>query len=301
MLGSGPILLTGIHGQVGHELQQTLPSLGPVIGLSREQLDLRDEDAIRRVVRAVNPAVIVNPAAYTAVDKAEAERELAFSVNAEAPRILAEEAARANAVLIHFSTDYVFDGSKTMPYIETDETCPLGVYGESKLAGELAIQHVGLPHVILRTSWVYGARGRNFLRTIVRLAQERAELRIVDDQTGAPTSSRSLANATAVLLNDWHEDLSGVYHLTCAGETTWYGFAQAILRFYEAHRASRGWPELKVHADEIRAITTQEFPTPAMRPAYSVLSNSKIMLACHIAMPLWSEALSSVMRELELP
>ncbi|HEU4707711.1 MAG TPA: dTDP-4-dehydrorhamnose reductase [Methylophilaceae bacterium] len=300
MLEPGPILLTGINGQVGHELQQTLVSLGPVVGLDRGQLDLRDEEAIRRVVREVKPTIIVNPAAYTAVDKAESERDLAFAINAEAPRILAEEAARGNAILIHFSTDYVFDGSKTTPYIETDETSPLGVYGESKLAGELAIQNVGLPHMILRTSWVYGARGRNFLRTIVKLAQERDELSIVDDQTGAPTSSRSLANATAVLLNDWQEDMSGVYHLTCAGETTWYGFAQAILRFYEAYRAARSWPELKVHADEIKAITTEEFPTSATRPAYSVLSNSKIMLACHIAMPLWSEALSAVMRELEL-
>lgn len=300
MPGARPILLTGINGQVGHELKQTLSSLGQVIGLDRSQLDLRDTDAIRRAIGELKPRAIVNPAAYTAVDLAESEPELAFAINADAPRVMAEEAAKLDALFIHYSSDYVFDGRKTMPYAETDDTGPMGIYGQSKLAGEQAIRAVGLPHLILRTSWVYGPRGRNFLRTVIRLALERDELKIVDDQIGAPTSSRSIANATAVMLNDWQADNSGTYHLTCAGETSWYGFAQAILRFYEAHRVARGWPALKVHADEISAITTAEFPTPAARPAYSVLSNSKIMIAYHIAMPLWSEALSAVMRELEL-
>ncbi|HZV62789.1 MAG TPA: dTDP-4-dehydrorhamnose reductase [Methylophilaceae bacterium] len=297
MLG-GPILLTGVNGQVGHELQLTLAPLGQVISVAREQLDLTNQDAIRYAIREIKPSVIVNPAAYTAVDKAESEPDLAFAVNAEAPRVMAEEAACLDAILIHFSTDYVFDGSKTSPYIETDETNPLGVYGSSKLAGEEAIRAVGVQHLILRTSWVYGSRGRNFLRTIIKLAQEREELRIVADQIGAPTSSRAIANATAVMLSDWQAEKSGTYHLTCTGEVSWYGFAQAILRFYEAHRAGQGWPSLKVQADAVRAITTAEYPTLAARPAYSVLNNAKMLMGFHISMPLWSEALSAVMREL---
>jgi dTDP-4-dehydrorhamnose reductase len=175
----------------------------------------------------------------------------------------------------------------------------VGIYGKSKLAGERAIEAVGLPHLILRTSWVYGARGKNFLRTIIRLAQERDELKVVADQAGTPTSSRAIANATAVMLDSWQQDKSGVYHLTCAGETSWNGFAQAILRFYEAQRVAQGWPALRVQADQIAAITTAEFPTPAVRPAYSVLNNMKILMAFQISMPLWSEALSAVMRELK--
>lgn len=298
MLRSGQILLTGVNGQVGHELQQTLSSLGNVTVLDRNRLDLADSDAIRHMVREVRPAVIVNPAAYTAVDKAESEPELAFAINAVAPGVLAEEAARCNALLVHYSTDYVFDGRKQSPYAETDETNPLGVYGKSKLAGEEAIRAVGAPHLILRTSWVYGPNGRNFLRTIIRLAQEREELRVVADQLGSPTSSRAIANATAVMLGNWQEEKSGTYHVTCAGETSWYGFAQAILRFYEAHRAARDWPQLKVNADDLQAITTSEYPTPAARPAYSVLNNAKLQLAFQISMPMWSEALSAVMREL---
>lgn len=301
MLRSGPILITGVNGQVGHELQQTLSSLGIVTALDRSRLDLADPDAIRSLVQEVKPAVIVNPAAYTAVDKAESEPELAFAINAVAPGVLAEEAARCGALLVHYSTDYVFDGCKRLPYAESDETNPLGVYGQSKLAGEQAIRAVGAPHLILRTSWVYGPRGRNFLRTIIQLAQQREELRIVADQMGAPTSSRAIANAAAVMLGGWQEEKSGTYHLTCAGETSWYGFAQAILRFYEAHRATQGWPQLKVNADGLQAITTAEYPTPAARPAYSVLNNAKLQLAFQVSMPMWSEALSAVMRDLEMP
>ncbi|HYG31488.1 MAG TPA: dTDP-4-dehydrorhamnose reductase [Methylophilaceae bacterium] len=300
MPATGPIFLTGVNGQVGHELQQTLAPLGSVVSLTRSQLDLADSDAIRRVIREIKPAVIVNPAAYTAVDKAESEPELAFAINAAAPAVMAEEAAHLNALFIHYSTDYVFDGSKTMPYGEQDATNPLGVYGQSKLAGEEAIRAVGANHLILRTSWVYGATGRNFLRTIIRLAQERDELEVVADQLGGPTSSRAVANATAVMLENWQQEKSGTYHLTCAGETSWHGFAQAILRFYEAHRAARGWPPLKVQADALHAITTAEYPTPAARPAYSVLNNAKVLMSFGISMPLWSEALSSVIRELKL-
>lgn len=301
MPGSGPILLTGINGQVGFELQQTLAPLKPIIGITRTQLDLADADAIRRVIREIKPSVIVNAAAYTAVDKAESEPELAYAVNAVAPGIMAEEAARLNAALIHYSTDYVFDGNKTSPYVETDETNPLCIYGKSKLTGEQAIQAVGLPHLILRTSWVYGARGKNFLRTMIRLAQEREELKVVADQLGAPTSCRAIANATAVMLSNWDESKSGIYHLTCSGETSWYGFTQAILRFYEAQRAAQGWPPLRVHADDVTAITTADFPTVAARPAYSVMNNSKVLITFQISMPLWSEALSAVMRELRVP
>lgn len=293
----GPILLTGVNGQVGYELLQTLAPLGRVISVSREQLDLTDQDAIRRVIRETKPSVIVNAAAYTAVDKAESEPELVFAVNAHAPGTMAQEAARLNATLIHYSTDYVFDGSKTSPYTETDETNPLGIYGRSKLAGEEAIRAVGGQHLILRTSWVYGARGRNFLRTIIKLAQERDELKIVMDQIGAPTSSRAIANATAVILGAWHPEKIGTYHLTCAGEVSWHGFAQAILRFYEAFRASQNWPPLKVQADALLAISTAEYPTLAARPLYSVLNTAKLLMNFHISMPLWSEALSAVMRE----
>ncbi len=249
-------------------------------------------------MQEVKPAIIVNPAAYTAVDLAESEPNKAHAINAVAPGLLAEEAARCGALFVHYSTDYVFDGSKRSPYTETDVTHPLGVYGSSKLAGEEAIRDVGAAHLILRTSWVYGPRGRNFLRTVIRLAQERDELKIVADQLGAPTSSRAIANATAVMLDNWHEEKSGTYHLSCAGETSWYGFAQAILRFYEAQRAAQGWAPLKVSADRVQPITTAEYPTPARRPAYSVLNNAKMQLAFHFSMPLWSEALSAVMRDL---
>lgn len=301
MLGPGPILLIGTNGQVGHELQQTLAPLKPVISLDRSQLDLTDIDAIQRVIRDIKPSVIVNAAAYTAVDKAESEPELAFAVNAIAPGIMAEEAARLDVPLVHYSTDYVFDGSKTSPYIETDEANPQSVYGRSKLAGEQAIQAAGPPHLILRTSWVYGSRGKNFLLTMLRLGREREELKVVADQMGTPTSCRSIANATAIMLDGWDASKSGIYHLTCAGETSWHGFAQAILRFYEAQRVAHDWPLLKAHAEDVMAISTADFPTAAVRPAYSVMNNTKVLLAFQISMPLWSEALSAVMRELRIP
>ena len=300
MLGPGPILLIGNNGQVGYELQQTLAPLKPVIGLDRTRLDLTDADAIRRIIRDTKPSVIVNAAAYTAVDKAESEPELAFTVNAIAPGVMAEEAARLDVPLIHYSTDYVFDGRKTSPYVESDATNPQSVYGKSKLAGEQAIQAVDLPHLILRTSWVYGSRGKNFLLTMLRLAREREELKVVADQMGTPTSCRSIANATAIMLDGWDEGKSGTYHLTCAGETSWHGFAQAILRFYEAQRAAYDWLPLRVHAEDIVAIPTADFPTAAARPAYSVMNNTKILLAFQISMPLWSEALSAVVRELRV-
>lgn len=296
----GPILVTGISGQVGFELQQTLSSLGTVIGLARAELDLADDQAIRRVIREVQPSAIINPAAYTAVDKAESEPELAFAINGIAPGVMAEEAATLDIPFIHYSTDYVFDGSKTMPYLESDDPNPLGVYGKSKLAGEEAIRAAGGQYAILRTSWVYGPRGKNFLRTIINLAQQRDELKVVADQVGAPTSSRAIANATAMILSQWDEGKSGTYHLTCAGQTSWHGFAQAILRLYHVQHEVRGWPPLRVQAEDVQPISTAEYPTAAPRPANSVLANIKVFEAFHISMPLWSEALSAVLRELEI-
>jgi dTDP-4-dehydrorhamnose reductase len=289
------ILLTGANGQVGYELQHALAVLGNVIALERSQLDLSDADAIRRVVREIKPDLIVNPAAYTAVDKAEAEPELAMVINAVAPGVLAEEAVRLDAPLVHYSTDYVYDGAKSSPYVETDSTNPLSVYGKSKLAGENAIRAVGLPHLMLRTSWVYGARGKNFLRTILRLAAEREQLRVVSDQIGAPTWSRSIAEATLVALNNWNEGLSGTYHLTCAGQTSWYGFAREIVKEYEMRCASRGWPKLRTTVAAIKAIKTTEYPTPAPRPANSRLDCTKIKHDFPVAVPDWREALRQVL------
>ena len=289
------ILLTGANGQVGYELQYSLAVLGNVIALGRSQLDLLDAAAIRRVVRETKPNLIVNPAAYTAVDKAESEPELAMAINTVAPGVLAEEAARLKVPLVHYSTDYVYDGAKLSPYVETDSTNPLSVYGKSKLAGENAIRAIGLPHLMLRTSWVYGARGKNFLRTILRLAAEREQLRVVSDQIGAPTWSRSIAEATLAALNNWNEGLSGTYHLACAGQTSWYGFAREIVKGYEMHYESRGWPKLRAKVAGIEAIKTAEYPTPAPRPANSRLDCTKIKHDLSVTMPDWREALRQVL------
>lgn len=291
----GTILLTGINGQVGFELQHTLSVLGRAVALGRGQLDLSDTDAIRRVVREIKPDLIINPAAYTAVDKAESEPELAFAINAKAPAVLAEEAARLGAMLVHYSTDYVYDGTKSSPYEETDAINPLSVYGKSKLAGDVAIQAVGLPHLILRTSWVYGGRGKNFLQTILRLASEREQLRVVGDQVGAPTWSRTIAESTASALLNWDESKSGTYHLTGAGETSWHGFALAIVEEYEALRKAHDWPSLKAGAANIEAITSADYPTPAPRPANSRMDCTKFAKAFSVVMPDWREALKEVL------
>lgn len=295
----GTIMLTGINGQVGQELQRTLLVLGRPRALNRSQLDLSDAAAVRRVVREIKPDLIINPAAYTAVDKAESEPELAFAINATAPGVLAEEAAKLGAMLVHYSTDYVYDGTKPLPYVETDVTNPLSVYGKSKLAGEEAIRKVGLPYLILRTSWVYGAHGKNFLRTILRLAAEREQLRVVNDQVGAPTSSRTIAEATASVLLNWDESKSGTYHLTNAGYTSWHGFAQAILREHEALRDLRHWPALKISASNIEAISTAEYPTSAPRPANSRMDCAKLCKVFSQVVPDWRDALSLSMAELE--
>jgi dTDP-4-dehydrorhamnose reductase len=282
------ILITGANGQVGWELQRTLAPLGEVVALGHADLDLSNPDAIRQAMRQIAPDLIVNAAAYTAVDRAEQERDLAHAVNAVAPGVLAEEAKHLNAALVHYSTDYIFDGSKGSPYVEIDAPNPMSVYGVTKLAGEKAISAVGCPHLILRTSWVYGARGKNFLLTIQRLAQERDELRVVDDQLGAPTWSRMIAESTAAIVNqclhkgsvaDMLRDKGGLYHLTAAGNTSWFGFASEIVKHLD--KPPRMTP-----------IGTAEYPLPAPRPAYSVMSNNKLTRTFGIALPDWKRALA---------
>ena len=293
------ILLTGVNGQVGHALASRLPALGHVIPLDRSQLDLSNVDAIRKLVQATKPDLIINPAAYTAVDKAESEPELAHAINAQAPGMLAEAAAEVGALLVHYSTDYVFDGSKTSPYLETDATNPLGVYGASKLAGEQAIQASTAPHLILRTSWVYGSYGKNFLRTILKLAMERESLSIVADQFGAPTSSASIADATISVLQNWDSSKSGIYHLSNQGVTSWHGFAQEIVRQYKAIHTSTSYPTLKISPEAIKAITTAEYLTPAKRPANSRMNGEKLRKAFDVVLPDWQLALAAVIRTLD--
>lgn len=296
------ILLTGVNGQVGHALKHVLLAntsfSDAFVALDRSQLDLSRVDEIRRVVQTVQPDLIINPAAYTAVDKAETEPELAYAINVTAPQVLAEEAASIGAKLIQFSTDYVYNGKKSSPYLETDATEPLSVYGKSKLAGEDAIRAVGLPHLIFRTSWVYGAYGKNFLKTILCLAGERDELRIVADQFGAPTSSHSIAEATLSVLTRWDGEAAGTYHLVNSGQTTWHGFATAIVEEYSRLQLSKAWSPLKVKA--IQAITTQEFPTPAVRPANSCLDTSKLIQAFDVELPAWRDALVEELKLLRI-
>jgi len=283
------ILLTGSAGQVGYELARSLQGVGEVVALERQQMDLADLDQVRSVIRAVQPQMIVNSAAYTAVDQAESEPQRAFRVNAEAPALMAEEARLLGASMVHYSTDYVFDGTAAAARVEDDPTGPLNVYGASKLAGEQAIAAAGIPHLIFRTSWVYGMRGKNFLLTMLRLARERDELRVVADQHGAPTWSRTVADVTAQVLSqahaggrEWWVQNRGVYHLTAQGQTTWYDFTRAILA--EAGLNCRVLP-----------ITSAEYPVPARRPEHSVLSSEKLMARfCHL--PDWQHALQLCMR-----
>jgi dTDP-4-dehydrorhamnose reductase len=299
------ILLTGKTGQVGAELLALLPSFGEVAAFDRHELDLSNPDQIRRAIRDVQPTIIVNAAAYTSVDQAEKEEEQAHIINVEAPALMAEEAKKIGAALVHYSTDYVFDGSKNLPYKETDRPGPINVYGKTKLAGEEAIQAVGVPHLIFRTSWVYGTRGRNFLLSILRLATEQEELRIVRDQLGAPTWSREIAKGTLRVLAQLSQEggqaiskFSGKYHMTAAGETNWFEFAKAILE--EASRLPRGIPWFETATKghplvtrRLTAITADEYPTPACRPAYSVLSNSRLKEIFGLELPDWKLQLTS--------
>lgn len=297
------ILLTGVNGQVGHALKDKL-SKYEVIALSRDQLDLTNTDNIRHVIRELKPDLIINPAAYTAVDKAESESGLAYAINGTAPQILAEEAARLGSALIHFSTDYVYDGTKKSAYIEDDEVNPVSVYGKSKLLGENAIRLVGLPHLILRTSWVYGAYGKNFLKTILRLAAERESLKIVADQFGAPTSSQSIADGVVSLVDSWQlnqENQSGVYHFTNTGYTSWHGFSCEIVQEYNRVSELHQWAKLKANLEDIIAITTAEYPTPAARPQNSRLDNTKLKSVFKLELPSWQQGLQQVMQTMQIP
>jgi dTDP-4-dehydrorhamnose reductase len=295
------ILLTGKTGQLGSELNRLLPQLGRVIAPERKELDLRDAEKIRQVMRDAKPRLVVNAAAYTAVDAAETDEANALAVNAEAPRLLAQEAKKIGAMLVHYSTDYVFDGARKTPYLETDPTNPLNAYGRTKLAGEEAIRNSGATHLIFRTSWVYATHGRNFLLAILRLATEREELKIVADQTGPPTCAFDLAEATErivarMIAGDGSQfpvpEGGGIYHMTAAGQTTWYEFANAILE--EARRAPQNQPWLAsvtkgrpLIARHVVPISAEEFRSPARRPAYSVLSNSRLTQTFGIALPDW--------------
>lgn len=293
-------LVTGSNGQVGWELQRTLQTLGEVVACDRGTLNLADPDAICRTMRDVQPDVIVNAGAYTAVDKAESEPELAMAVNGVAPGVLAEEAKRIGALLVHYSTDYVFDGTKAEAYLESDAPNPASVYGSSKLAGERAVEAAGGACLIFRTSWVYAGRGKNFLLTILRLAGEREELRVVDDQIGAPTWCRTIAEATAQVVAklsvgdridaDRALALRGVYNLTAGGRVSWCGFARAII---EATRSRRGGVGPKV-----TRITTAEYPLPARRPTNSVLSARKLQDTFGIVCPPWDHALNLCLADL---
>jgi dTDP-4-dehydrorhamnose reductase len=297
------ILLIGKNGQIGWELDKQLAGLGEIVAPDSGDLDLCRPDLIRQWVQQVKPDLIVNAAAYTAVDKAEAESDLALAVNGVAPGILAEEAIKIGSAMIHYSTDYVFDGEKTSgPYLEDDPCNPQNIYGRTKWAGERAIVKAEIPHLILRTSGVYGSRGKNFMRTIVKLANENKELRIVNDQISSPTWCGAIADATKQILLSFGNDsdgnvakkmepVCGVYNLSCRGETSWYGFAKAILSY-----SKPTFP-----ASKIRSIPSSEYPTPAKRPQYSVLCNAKIERVLGIAMPLWENALQQCLENHPLP
>ncbi len=283
------ILLTGKSGQVGWELNRSLSKLGTVFAMGRDQMDLSKPETLGSVIKNIHPDIIINAAAYTAVDKAESEPELAMTVNGIAPGVIAEEARKTGAGMIHYSTDYVFDGKATSPYVEEDPTCPLNVYGKSKLAGEKAVTKAGIPHFILRTGWVYSLRGSNFLLTMKKLAQTRKQIKVVDDQTGGPTWARTIAEGTAGILRQSLKEgatkskifsHSGIFHMSCGGETSWFDFANKILELSSLSKDT-----------EVIPIPTIEYPTPAARPRYSPLSNRKLKQVFHHEMPQWQDAL----------
>jgi dTDP-4-dehydrorhamnose reductase len=291
------ILIVGAYGQVGRELQRSFSDAGEITVRDRDTVDLAEPDQVRAMVRSAAPGIILNASAYTAVDRAEAEPEVAMAVNAQAPGILAEEALRTGALLVHYSTDYVFDGSKTSPWVETDKTNPLNVYGTTKLAGEEAIRQVGGKYLIFRTSWVYGPHGSNFLLTMLRLGRERDSLNIVDDQIGAPTTSIELADATreivsGVLAGQFGatESWAGLYHMTNGGSVSWCGFAKAIF----ARSAFR----LDGKMPEVNPISSSEYPTPARRPQNSCLSNERLSARFGVQLAPWEAALDAVILRL---
>lgn len=284
------ILLIGSQGQVGQELELTLPKVGEVIGVGRDQLDLSDGVKLRQIIQDNKPDCIVNAAAYTAVDKAESEIELANAINGVAPQIMAEEAEKLGASFLHISTDYVFDGQQNTPYLETDATNPLGAYGHSKLWGENAIQQVSSNAIILRTAWVYGTYGKgNFVKTMLRVGKEREELKVVVDQVGCPTWAKDIADAITILLSN--SATPGIYHFTNSGAVSWYDFAQAI--FVQARQI--GFP---LNVKQVIPITTEQYPTPAKRPAYSVLSGQKITRHLGTCPPYWQDSLQQMLKQL---
>ncbi|MBY4949094.1 dTDP-4-dehydrorhamnose reductase [Cupriavidus respiraculi] len=296
---SPTILVTGSNGQVGFELRRSLAPLGRVIALDRSGCDLSDPASIRRAVREARPDVIVNAAAYTAVDRAESEAEAAFAINGTAPGVLAEETKALGGLLVHYSTDYVFDGCKDGAYVESDAINPQSVYGRSKAAGETAIAAVGANALVLRTCWVAGAHGGNFAKTMLRLARERDSLRVVADQYGAPTTAALIADVTAQILGrHWlvgsrEHFPGGIYHLAAAGETSWHGYATELLRYAAAHGA-----ELKVDPARVEAIAATAYPVPAPRPANSRLDTTKLQAVFGIHLPDWREGVHHLLDQI---
>lgn len=294
----GRILIVGAAGQVGRELQRSFAGTGEILCRDRDNVDLAVEDQVRTMVREAQPDLILNAAAYTAVDRAESESELAFAINATAPRVLAEEAKQRDILLVHYSTDYIFDGSKQGPWVETDQPNPLNTYGKSKLAGEEALRSVGGKYLTFRTSWVYGPHGNNFLLTMLRLGRERDRLNIVGDQIGAPTTSIELAGATRTIVEGVFsgrhgdtQDWAGLYHMTCAGSTSWYGFAKEI--FASADTLLDG------RTPEVHSIASDQYPTAAQRPMNSVLSNEKLSAKFGVQLADWEDALAAVLEQLK--
>ena len=291
------ILIVGNAGQLGRELEKIFTGYGPIVGVDRESVDLADAAQTRELVRRAAPDIILNAAAYTAVDRAETERDLAYAINEQAPRVLAEEAHRRDAIFVHYSTDYIFDGGKSSAWVETDAPNPLNVYGASKLAGERAVESTGGKFLIFRTSWVYGPHGNNFLLTMLRLARERDRLSIVDDQIGGPTTSIELARAThavvtGILAGSFGapEDWTGLYHMTCGGSVSWFGFAQAIF--------ARAAELLGLKPPTLTPIATKDYPTPAARPRFSVLSNAKLHARFAEKLSPWESALEETLQAL---
>jgi dTDP-4-dehydrorhamnose reductase len=295
------ILIVGNAGQLGLELEKIFLGFGPIIGVDRESVDLADAGQTRELVHRAAPDIILNAAAYTAVDRAETERDLAYAINEQAPRVLAEEAHRRNALFVHYSTDYIFDGGKTTPrstpWVESDAPNPLNIYGASKLAGEQAVENAGGKFLIFRTSWVYGPHGNNFLLTMLRLARERDHLSIVDDQIGGPTTSIELARATHSIVTGIlagrfgaPQDWTGLYHMTCGGSVSWFGFAHAIF--------ARAAEILAIKTPALTPIATKDYPTPAARPRYSVLSNAKLQTRFGVELLPWESALEETLQAL---
>ena len=293
------ILLFGKNGQVGWELQRSLSSVGELVALDTDdQMPCGDftrlEDIIQ-TIHSVSPDIIVNAAAYTAVDKAESESALAHTINTQAPKILAQESLKIGAWLVHYSTDYVFDGNGTKPWKETDPTAPINIYGSTKLEGEKAVINSGCKHLIFRTSWIYSARGENFIKTMIRLAQSRDHLSVIDDQIGAPTGAELLADVTAhsICTALRQPQVSGLYHLAAKGEISWYGYANFVL-----DKARQSGIKLQVQAENIRPITTGVFPQTARRPRNSRLNTKKIEHTFDLTLPLWQTGVTRMLTEI---